>query len=266
MYFIENKRLIECKNKALESWSKHNFIFKQFADLMKQKIKEFKKKFNNILIISSDYDEIISQVVDLRYENLFYFSQYKSFLENISLRSQKITKIFSSLDTLPFKKESFDLVICNLCFHNINKKNQYLDNLKSVLTKNGLLICNYFGENSLIELKNSFLITDQKLFGGSFLRFPKSITLIEFSQMLMQAGFKEVVTEKINYEIFYEDVLSILKDIRGMGESGFHSFKNKKMNIGYYKELNKVYKKNFVDKNFKLKASCEIISSSSWKS
>ena len=36
------------------------------------------------------------------------FSQYKSFLENISLRSQKITKIFSSLDTLPFKKESFD--------------------------------------------------------------------------------------------------------------------------------------------------------------
>ena len=51
-----------------------------------------------------------------------------------------------------------------------------------------------------------------------------------------------------------------------MGESGFHSFKNKKMNIGYYKELNKVYKKNFVDKNFKLKASCEIISSSSWKS
>ena len=73
MYFIENKRLIECKNKALESWSKHNFIFKQFADLMKQKIKEFKKKFNNILIISSDFDEIISQVVDLRYENLFYF-------------------------------------------------------------------------------------------------------------------------------------------------------------------------------------------------
>ena len=40
---------------------------------MKQKIKEFKKKFNNILIISSDYDEIISQVVDLRYENFFIF-------------------------------------------------------------------------------------------------------------------------------------------------------------------------------------------------
>ena len=265
MYFIENDRLIECKNKALHSWSKHNFIFKQFALVVKQKIIEIKKNFNNILIISSDFDEIISQVVDLRYENLCYFTQYKSFLENISLKSKKVIKIFSSIDTLPFKKDSFDLVVCNLCFHNINKKNQYLNNLKGILKKNGLLICNYFGESSLVELKNSFLVTDQEFFGGSFMRFPKNITLVEFSQMLMQAGFKEVVTEKINYEIFYEDVLSILKDIRGMGESGFHSFKNKRMNIGYYKELNRVYKKNFSDRNSKLKLSCEIISSSSWK-
>ena len=44
--------------------------------------------------------------------------------------------------------------------------------------------------------------------------------------MLMQAGFKEVVTEKINYEILYNDVLSILKDVRGWGKVVFiHSIK-----------------------------------------
>ena len=266
MYFIEKNRLIECKNKALQSWSKHNFIFEQVAVLVKQKIIELNKNFNNILIISSDYDETISQIKELRYKNLFYFSQYKSFLENISLENKKITKIFSSFDNPPFKDESFDLVICNFCFHNINKKNQYLKNLNRILAKNGLLVCNYFGENSLIELKNSFLLTDQKIFGGAFLRFPKSVTLVEFSQMLMQTGFKEVVTEKINYDIFYKDVLSILKDLRGIGESGFYSFKYKPLNIGYYKELNNTYKKEFADENYKLKLSCEIISSSSWKS
>ena len=93
--------------------------------------------------------------------------------------------------------------------------------LNRILTQDGLLICNYFGENSLIELKNSFMLTDEKVFGGSFLRFPKSVTLVEFSQMLMQEGFKEVVTEKINYEIFYKDVLTLLKDIRGMGRVDF---------------------------------------------
>ena len=52
--------------------------------------------------------------------------------------------------------------------------------LNRILTQDGLLICNYFGENSLIELKNSFMLTDEKVFGGSFLRFPKSVTLVEF--------------------------------------------------------------------------------------
>ena len=59
--------------------------------------------------------------------------------------------------------------------------------------------------------------------------------------------------------------MSILKDVRGMGESGFHSFNEKKFNIGYYKKLNEIYKKKYSDIDSKLKVSCEIISSSSWK-
>ena len=47
MYLIEKDKLIKCKNKALQSWSKHNFIFKQFALLNKQKIIEKKKVQHN---------------------------------------------------------------------------------------------------------------------------------------------------------------------------------------------------------------------------
>ena len=265
MYLIENQRLIKSKNRALKHWSKHNFIFNEFSSLVFQKVTELKKEFKNILVISGDYNEIISKIAKLKFQNLFYFSQYKSFLENVSLENKKVTKVFSSFETFPFKNNSFDLIICHFCFHNINKKMEYLKNLNKILTSNGLLICNYFGENSLIELKNSLIFADEKIFGGSFLRFPKLVTLVEFSQMLMQTGFKEVVTEKINYEIFYNDVLSILKDIRGMGESGFHSFNVKKFKIGYYKKLNEIYKKKYLDKESNLKVSCEIISSSTWK-
>ena len=201
MYFIENSRLIECKNKALNNWSKHNFIFKKFSDLVIQKITELKKEFKDILIISADFDETISKITKLQFDNLFHFSQYKSFLK-ISLNNKKIIRVFSSFESNPFNEESFDLVICNFCFHNINNKNEHLKNIMKILKKNGLLICNYFGENSLIELKNSFMLTDERIFGGSFLRFPKFVSLVEFSQMLMQNGFKEVVTEKINYENF----------------------------------------------------------------
>ena len=50
-----------------------------------------------------------------------------------------------------------------------------------------------------------------------------------------------------------------------MGESGFHSFEKERLKVNYYKKLNEIYKQNYIDENSKLKVSCEIISSSSWK-
>ena len=188
------------------------------------------------------------------------------FVENINLQNRKIKKIFSPFIQIPFKKESFDLVICNFCFHNISSKIEYLKNLKKILKNGGLLICNYFGEDSLIELRNSFLLTDEKVFGGSFLRFPKNLRLVEFSDMLAKQGFSEIITEKINFEIFYTNVLKILKDLKGIGEDNFISEKKKKISRVYLKELDKVYKNNFSNEDHKLKVTCEIISSSSWKS
>ena len=115
---------------------------------------------------------------------------------------------FSEVFWLLTKEESFDLVVCNFCFHNISAKIEYLKNLKKILKNGGLLICNYFGEDSLVELKNSFFLADEKFYGGSFLRFPKNLKLVEFSGMLANQGFSEIITEKINFEIFYNNVLA----------------------------------------------------------
>ena len=50
-----------------------------------------------------------------------------------------------------------------------------------------------------------------------------------------------------------------------MGKVVFILLRIKRLNINYYKKLNEIYKKNYIDENSKLKVSCEIISSSSWK-
>ena len=46
--------------------------------------------------------------------------------------------------------------------------------------------------------------------------------------MLANQGFSEIITEKINFEIFYNNVLQILRDIKGIGEDGFRNEKRKK--------------------------------------
>ena len=263
MNLTDENKIISSKNKAFRNWKKHNFIFRKFSSLLYEKIIDIKKEFKDVLVITSDFDETISEISNIPHTNMSYLSQYKLFIENINLKN--IHKVFSPFEKISFKEESFDLVVCNFCFHNISSKIEYLKNLKKILKNGGLLICNYFGEDSLVELKNSFILTDEKIYGGSFLRFPKNLKLVEFSGMLANQGFSEIITEKINFEIFYNNVFQILKDIKGIGEDGFKNEKKKKISRLYLKELDKVYKNNFSNADSKLQVTCEIVSSSSWK-
>jgi len=264
MNLTDENKIIFSKNKAFRNWKKHNFIFKKFSSLLYEKIIDIKKEFKDVLVITSDFDETISEICKIPHTNISYLSQYKLFIENINIKN--IHKVFSPFKKIPFTEESFDLVVCNFCFHNISGKIEYLKNLKKILKNGGLLICNYFGEDSLVELKNSFFLADEKFYGGSFLRFPKNLKLVEFSGMLANQGFSEIITEKINFEIFYNNVLQILRDIKGIGEDGFRNEKKKKISRSYLKELDKVYKDNYSNADSKLKVTCEIVSSSSWKS
>ena len=48
---------------------------------------------------------------------------------------------------------------------------------------------------------------------------PKNIGMTEFTNLLIENGFSEVVTEVINFELFYKNIITILKDIRDAGEN-----------------------------------------------
>ena len=60
-------------------------------------------------------------------------------------------------------------------------------------------------------------MADEKFFSGSA-RIPKNIMMTEFTNFLSEIGFKEVVAEKINFEIFYKNILTLIRDIRDAGE------------------------------------------------
>ena len=128
------------------------------------------------------------------------------------------------------------------------------------MSEDGLFICNFFGEQTLDELKYSFIEADEKFYRGSYTRIPQNIQMADFSNFISNIGFKEIVTEKVNYEVFYNNILSLLKDIRAIGESKIYNYKRKPITKSYLKYAEQIYKKKF-----KLKASVDIISVSSWK-
>ncbi len=263
-YNIYKKLSIEEKNKAFKKWEADNFIFKSFSKILYKKILELKPEFSNILLISSDLSETIEEISKIKHKKLIYLSQYE-ILNKEFFKNKPYNIIFAEFDNIPLKKKSFDLVICNFCSNKVFEKKKYLQKLLDILTDDGLFLCNFFGEQTLNELKQCFFIADDKFLNGAFNRIPKIDSMAEFSNLLAEIGYKEIVTEKINFDIFYKNIIHILKDIKNMGEKIPTKEKKEKISKTYLKFLNKIYKKAFADQNSQLRVTLDIISISSWR-
>ena len=62
------------KNKAFKKW-KENFFFKKTAKILIDKVLEIKSEFQNILLLTSDFNETIRELSSIKYKNLIYFSE-----------------------------------------------------------------------------------------------------------------------------------------------------------------------------------------------
>ena len=88
--------------------------------------------------------------------------------------------------------------------------------------------------------------------------------MVDFSNLLSQTGFSEVVSEKINFDIYYSDVFSLLDDIKNAGEN-FSKNVEKKITKNYLRSLETSYKKIVSNEKSKLNLKLEVVSSSCWK-
>ena len=160
---FDTKSLQRCKGKAAKKWSDHNFIFKKFSPLLLEKIKILGLDLDKILLITSDRNEMFDCLNSLKFKELIIVSQYHHLLKDLKLNgnSRKYELEYTELKNI---KEKFDLIVCNFNLHNINRKFEYGKILASLLRTNGLLVCNCFGENTIIELRQSLIKTDEKIF------------------------------------------------------------------------------------------------------
>ena len=115
------------------------------------------------------------------------------------------------------------------------------------------------------ELRNSLIATDQKLFNGAYMRLPVNLKMVDISDLLGQVGFKELVSEKISYKIYYKNIRKIFEDLKGIGENKIlYNRKKSLMTNNYLNTLNNEYNKKFSDEDG-LRLSCDVVSVSSWK-
>lgn len=261
---FNTKKLIQYKNSSYENWKKHNFIFQKFADHFFMKVTEIKNKFDNILLLTSDFNEILNKIIQFQSKTIVLQSQFNIFLDKIQ-NQRNTKKVYSNFENLEYKEAEFDLIIHNFCLNSLNNINDHLKKLFTLLKRDGLFICNFFGSETLNELRNSLLLTDNKLFNGAYLRMSPGLKMVNIVDLMGKVGFKEIVSEAINYQVFYEKLDDLLIDIKGVGENTVFDKVNKGLKTkNYFKTLEEIYFENYcVDK--KIISTCDVVSITGWK-
>lgn len=122
-------------------------------------------------------------------------------------------------ELLPFAEASFDLIVSNLVLHWASDLPGTLIQLRRALKPDGLMLAAMLGGATLGELRTVLFDAQLAEEGGVSPLVSPAIELGDAASLLTRAGFALPVADSETIAVSYPDMLALLRDLRGMGET-----------------------------------------------
>jgi malonyl-CoA O-methyltransferase len=172
--------------------------------------------------------------------------------------SQKAAMLCADVEALPIASNSLDMVWSNLAVQWCNDLPATLVDLHRVLKVEGLLMFSTFGPDTLKELRQAFHGVDAHNHLNRF------ADMHDIGDMLSHGGFAEPVMDMEYLTLTYDDVRSVLYDLKAIGASNATAGRGQGL-MG--KQAWKLLVENYeaLRRDGKLPATYEVIYGHAWK-
>ena len=185
-------------------------------------------------------------------------------------RVEEINREFGS--TLAFQRDAeflegaennFDLVKSSLAIHWVNDVVGLFLSAKRILREDGFFIANFFGGETLKELRQVFLEADKNAISP---RISPFIDVRDAGMLLQRAGFAVPVVDSDRIEVTYGDIYALMKHLKRIGENNA-LLKRKRAFTGkkFMQKAAEIYKNRFSDEEGRIIATFEVITISGYK-
>ena len=167
--------------------------------------------------------------------------------------------VCGDVEYLPFKKNSFDLIFSASTLQWCNQVGLAFDEVLRVLKQDGLFLFSSFGPATLKELRTCFNNVDEYPHVNTF------IDLHDLGDMLVSAGFTDVVMESEVITIEYSEPMQLLRDLQATGATNHLTDRSK--GLFGKQTMSKVLDEyqSYKLQNGKYPASYEVIYGHGWK-
>lgn len=228
-YHLHHKR-------AKKTFQAHDFLFQHVGCELATRLDDLKKRFHKPLVLS--------------HHPLPHSGMYSQALD----------------ETLPFPEAEFDLILSCLQGHWINDLFNHLKSIHFSLQLEGLFLGALWGGQTLFELRECLLQAELKLTGGGSPRIAPFLHPADAPTLLGKAGFFIPVVDTEKISVTYSCLESLMKDLRGMGESNKLYDRPKCFTPrSLFEVAEDIYFKTFGTPEQKIPATFEVIYLTGWK-
>lgn len=155
---------------------------------------ELKRRYKRALVVASD---VAPGMLKEARRHIRLFSRFE--------------RVCADAAALPFAESSLDLVFSNLMLQWCNDLDEVLGEIRRVLKPGGFFTFTTFGPDTLKELRAAWATVD------SYNHVNRFLDMHDIGDALTRAGFTEPVLDVERIEVTYNDVLSLMRDLKAIG-------------------------------------------------
>lgn len=210
-------------------------------------------KFKGAQVVSLDFALPMLQKTQQNAKNLGLIKAFKNLFN-----PQAQHLLCADIEHLPLANASVNLIWSNLAIQWCNDLDQVFEEFHRVLQPESLLMFSTFGPDTLKELRAA----TQSENNVSVSRF---IDMHDIGDALVRAGFSAPVLDVERFTLTYDDVKSVMKDLKSIG--AHNSAEGRARGLqgrGFFNKLAITYEK-FRQADGKLPATFEVVYGHAWR-
>jgi len=262
---VFDRRLVRRhRDRAAANLGAHDFLFREVAERLADRLDDVTRKFPHALDLGCHGGETAAALRGRGgIETLVQCDLSTAMALQASANSH--ATVVADEELLPFAPESFGLVISNLSLHWVNDLPGCLLQIRHCLKPDGLLLAAMLGGDTLQELRQSLMEAELAETGGVSPRLSPFADLRDAGGLLQRAGFALPVIDGDRLTVSYPDILKLMHDLRGMGETNaVRARTSRPVSRAVAARADEIYRQRFGDGAGRLAATFQVIYLTAW--
>lgn len=262
---VFDRRLVRRhRERAAANLPAHDFLFREVAERLADRLDDVTRKFPRALDLGCHSGEIGTALRGRGGIETLVQCDLSTAMARHAAANGRATLVADE-ELLPFAPESFDLVISKLSLHWVNDLPGCLLQIRQCLKPDGLLLAAMLGGETLSELRQALMEAELAEAGGVSPRISPFADLRDAGGLLQRAGFALPVIDGDRLTVTYADVLTLMHDLRGMGETSAARVRaNGPISRAIAARADEIYRRRFGDADGRLAATFQVIYLTAW--